>query len=81
MPCIEYWFLIHFKEYSTKIYANFDSLKKEIERFRNKPKKERSKIYKKRAEYIKNYRRERYRNEQEFRKRHLEIVKKYKSRH
>lgn len=30
MPCIEYWFLIHFKDFSTKIYPTYDSLKEEV---------------------------------------------------
>ncbi len=30
MPCIEYWFLLHFKNFSTKIYPSYASLKTEI---------------------------------------------------
>lgn len=30
MPCIEYWFLIHFIEYSTRIYPDYNSLKPKL---------------------------------------------------
>jgi len=27
MPCIEYWFILHFEQYSTRTYPNYESLK------------------------------------------------------
>lgn len=33
MPCIEYWFLLHYKNYSTKIYPTYDSLKTELKKY------------------------------------------------
>jgi len=50
-------------------------IQKQIERFRKKPKKERSKIYKTRLEYQKKYQNYRYHNDEEFRRKQLERVK------
>lgn len=33
MPCTEYWFLLHFKDYSTRVYPDFDSLSRELRYF------------------------------------------------
>ncbi|MCB9285834.1 MAG: RloB domain-containing protein [Lewinellaceae bacterium] len=33
MPCTEYWFLLHYKEYSTRIYPDYGSLAKELQYF------------------------------------------------
>ena len=33
MPCIEYWFLLHFIEFSAKIYPSYDSLEKTLKKF------------------------------------------------
>ena len=33
MPCIEYWFLIHYIKYSAKIYPNYSSLEKELKKY------------------------------------------------
>ncbi len=33
MPCTEYWFLIHFRDYSTRIYPGYESLAAELQRF------------------------------------------------
>ncbi|MCB9292556.1 MAG: RloB domain-containing protein [Lewinellaceae bacterium] len=33
MPCTEYWFLLHYKEFSTRIYPDYYSLSRELERF------------------------------------------------
>lgn len=33
MPCIEYWFLLHFTQYSAKIYQNYTSLKPTLLKF------------------------------------------------
>ncbi|MFT5916652.1 MAG: hypothetical protein ACJAWV_003672 [Flammeovirgaceae bacterium] len=30
MPCIEYWFLLHFENFSTKIYPSYESLKSKL---------------------------------------------------
>lgn len=44
MPCIEYWFLIHYKKkYSSKIYPNYSSLEKELKKYL--PKYEKSNEY------------------------------------
>jgi len=51
-------------------------IKTQIERFRNKSKEERSKIYKKRLEYQKKYQNYRYKHDEEFRRKQLEAVKK-----
>ena len=48
----------------------------QVERFRRKPKSERSKIYRRRLEYQKKYQNERYKSDEEFRKKRLEAVKK-----
>lgn len=31
MPCTEYWFLLHYKEYSTRIYPDYGSLARELQ--------------------------------------------------
>ena len=34
IPCIEFWFLLHFyKTYSTRTYENYNSLKKELKKY------------------------------------------------
>lgn len=33
MPCTEYWFLLHYKEYSIRIYLDYGSLSGELQRF------------------------------------------------
>jgi hypothetical protein len=33
MPCTEYWFLIHFKDFSTKIYVDYESMKGELREY------------------------------------------------
>jgi hypothetical protein len=34
MPCIEFWFLLHFyKIYSTRLYENYESLKNELKKY------------------------------------------------
>ena len=35
MPCIEYWFLLHFEQYSTKIYPSYESLKTVLSKYLN----------------------------------------------
>lgn len=52
MPCTEYWFLLHFHDYSTRIYPSFESLAAELKHFLPGYEKSgayfrRSKIYKK----------------------------------
>lgn len=45
-PCIEYWYLLHFKN-TTKYYANFDSMKPDLTAFKD------FKEYKKKEDYYK----------------------------
>lgn len=33
MPCIEYWFLLHYVNYSSKIYPTYNSLKNELKKY------------------------------------------------
>lgn len=33
MPCIEFWFLLHFKPYSNKIYRNCNEVIQELKQF------------------------------------------------
>ena len=47
MPCFEYWFLLHFKPFSTRIYSNYDSLQQDIRQYL--PRYEKSHQYLKRA--------------------------------